>query len=156
MVTGMPIEASEFEKDLYTNMPITQHMGVKARVISNDGVVLWAPIAPNKNHNQTAFGGCVYSVAVLSCWALANETVRQARIPTGYIVVQDAEIDYQLPVSGDFEAKSSWLAKEDRERFILMLKRRGLARASLAAVVTSDGIVQANLTARFVAQIKRN
>lgn len=151
----MAITAAEFENDLYLNMPITRHMGIRALSFSSEMVYLEAPLAPNLNHNKTGFGGCVFSVAVLSCWALANEAVREAKIDAGYIVVQDSQIEYLEPVTTDFTAESSWATNSACGKFLYTLKRRGLARVAINSVVKCNGFVTARLSARFVAQVPR-
>ena len=148
--------ARELEKALYANIPIAASMGARAMTVSDERVALSAPLGPNTNHANTAFGGSVYSVAVLSRWALASETARAAGLDCDYIVVQDGEIDYLLPVASDFTAEASWLKPGDREKFVAMLGRKGRARATLESQVKAGGVVCAKLRARFAAQLKKD
>ncbi len=45
----------------------------------DEPVVLRAPLAPNANHKGTAFGGSLYSLAVLTGWAWAHALSRDAQ-----------------------------------------------------------------------------
>lgn len=149
----MKKDLTAFEQDLHAHIPITLQMGATARELSQDRVILAAPLAPNTNHKMTAFGGSIYSIAVLSCWALVSESAKSSGFNTGYILVQNGEISYVSPVPGSFLAEASWPSTAERERFLKGLARKGIARARVTSTVTSEGKIRARLTARFVAQL---
>ena len=44
---------------LHQHIPLTGHMQVGVRAVDKTGIRLRAPLAPNINHRQTAFGGSV-------------------------------------------------------------------------------------------------
>ena len=48
---------------------LAKHMGVVVESADDTSMVLRAPLAPNANHKGTAFGGSLYSIAVLTGWA---------------------------------------------------------------------------------------
>ena len=48
---------------------LAKHIGIVVESADDDAVVLRAPLAPNANYKGTAFGGSLYSVAVLTGWA---------------------------------------------------------------------------------------
>ncbi len=48
---------------------LAKHIGVVVESVDDRGIVLRAPLAPNANYKGTAFGGSLYSVAVLTGWA---------------------------------------------------------------------------------------
>ncbi|MES2855168.1 MAG: YiiD C-terminal domain-containing protein, partial [Bdellovibrionota bacterium] len=124
---------ADLTKQMHEKIPLSKAMEVRIEKVSESGVILSAPLAPNINHKKTAFGGSVHSAAVLSCWALVTEVVKDFDVD--YVVIQDSEIDYVEPVDGDFTAESSWVKSGDREKFIETLEKRGLARATLIAEV---------------------
>lgn len=141
------------EKAIHADIPIAGEMGVRVREASASHVCLAAPLAPNTNHKSTAFGGSVYSVAVLSCWALVSRSLEEWGLAVDYVVVQDGHMEYTVPVSGDFEAESSWSSEREAARFRTMLIKKGLARASLKSTVRSQGRDCATLEARFAARV---
>lgn len=143
----------DLEKAIRTDIPIADAMGVQVRETSAHHVKLSAPLTPNTNHKSTAFGGSVYSVAVLSCWALVSQALKEWNLNVDYVVVQDGNMEYTIPVAGDFEAESSWASEREAARFRSMLERKGLARASLKSTVRSQGRDCATLEARFAARI---
>ena len=52
-------DLSAIERYLHEHIPLTTHMEVGVDRIDDTGVRLTAPLAPNINHRQTAFGGSV-------------------------------------------------------------------------------------------------
>lgn len=140
---------------LQIEIPISKAMAVEVLEVARDGVRVKAPLAPNINHQSTAFGGSVHSLAVLSCWSLVTVTLDEVGADVEYVVIQDSKIDYQVPVASDFTAQSSWIDAGDRDRFLRMLQKHGRARVELQSFVKSEhGEVCASLTGRFVAQVK--
>lgn len=145
----------KLEERLHHEIPLSTKMGVKIRSIARDHVALEAPLEPNINHKSTAFGGSVHSLAVLSCWALVTSILEHEEMPVSYVVVQDSQIDYLAPISGDFEAVSAWESEGALQKFLSTLKRRGLARVRLTSKVCFKGETCAVLSARFAAQIDK-
>ena len=144
------------EKRIHREIPISKQLDVRVGSISPEGITLTAPLAPNKNHESTAFGGSIYCVAVLSCWALLSEILEDIDLKVEYVVIQDGRIDYIRPVESDFAARSFWASDDDKLKFIETLRKKGRARVSLGAEITSGAIECARLDARFVAQVKRS
>lgn len=140
------------EEAIHKDIPIAKSMGVKVRAASSAHVTIAAPLAPNTNHKSTAFGGSVFSVAVLSCWALVSKALEEWGFQVDYVVVQDGHMEYTFPVGSDFEAESSWASEREANRFKSMLEKKGLARATLRSVVRSQGRECATLEARFAAR----
>lgn len=143
---------SAFEKQLYLEIPLAQHLGVRALEISPQRIRLAAPLAPNRNYKSTVFGGSIYSVAVLSCWSLVSQLVHSEGLPVDYIVIQDGAVEYLAPVDGDFTAEAKWSDQDEITRFLSTLKRKGLARVSLGSVVRVGDTDCAKFSGRFVAQ----
>jgi hypothetical protein len=48
---------------------LAKHMGIRVESADDAAVVLRAPLTLNANYKGTAFGGSLYSVAVLAGWA---------------------------------------------------------------------------------------
>ena len=52
------------------HLPITQFMGLEVESYDGDTLILTAPLEPNINDKQTAFGGSLYNTAVMACWGM--------------------------------------------------------------------------------------
>jgi thioesterase domain-containing protein len=61
---------SELQKILYSEIPLTKAIGIEVCEFTGLSLTLKAPLEKNINHKCTAFGGSLYSVAVLSGWGL--------------------------------------------------------------------------------------
>ena len=88
---------------LHQHIPLTGHMHVGVRAIDKTGIRLSAPLAPNINHRQTAFGGSVAALATLSCWTLIHLYLDEQSFASS-LVVRRSQMDYEAPIDGDLEA----------------------------------------------------
>ncbi len=70
--------------------------------LSLDAIGVSAPLPPNVNIHGTGFAGSIYSLAVLTGWALCTHILEQLELDAD-LVVAKAEIRYRAPVTGDFE-----------------------------------------------------
>ncbi|MGB5326043.1 MAG: YiiD C-terminal domain-containing protein [Pseudomonadales bacterium] len=65
---------------------------------TDDYFVLRAPLAHNHNDLQTAFGGSLYNLALMSCWSTLYLAC-SGRIAQPRIVTRDAQMRYRHPVA---------------------------------------------------------
>jgi thioesterase domain-containing protein len=65
---------------------------------------LHLPLDANVNHKSTMFGGSLYCGAVLAGWGWLHLRLREEGIEDGHIVIQEGQISYPLPVTGDANA----------------------------------------------------
>jgi len=147
------MDLKAFEKSVYQGIPIAKEIGVRVRFMSLERAILFAPLEANRNFKMTAFGGSIYSVAVLSCWALVTQALEQSGLETEHAVVQNANIDYVLPITADFTAEAQWKDAKEHDRFIAVLKKRGLARASLSSEIKVGDKIYARFAGRFAARL---
>jgi thioesterase domain-containing protein len=109
---------------------LARHIRVIVESASDAAVVLRAPLAPNTNHKGTAFGGSLYSLAVLTGWAWATRYLA-ARAIEADAVIQESSMRFLAPVRGEMRACMEIPAASDVERFQRMLKRAGRGRIRL-------------------------
>jgi thioesterase domain-containing protein len=76
----------QLQQILTERIPLTQAMGLQVRE-AGARVVLAFPLALNHNHKCTAFGGSLYSAAVLAGWAWL-EAAMLRRGWQGHLVIQ--------------------------------------------------------------------
>lgn len=138
------------EAYLHRHIPISQQMGVRVVSVDDTGVRLTAPLEPNINHQSTAFGGSVSSLAILSAWTLAHLGLRERGIEAR-VVIQRSSVDYSAPIEGDLEAFCPAPGEDDWARFIAAVQKRGRGRLRLHAHVTSDGVAGAEFHGLYVA-----
>lgn len=128
--------AASLEPVLHQLIPISGHMGI--RVVDYDGscLTLAAPLDKNINHQGSAFGGSLYSVAALAGWGLLQLKMSELGIDTD-TVIASGEVKYHRPVFADFECFCS--LPETWPQFVNRLAARGKARIELAPGIRVNG-----------------
>ena len=97
-------------------------------------LVLEAPLAPNINHLETAFGGSLHALPTLACYATLWTILREAGI-NGHVVVKHSEANYRQPVKGRLRATCARPSKTIVTQFMSDLHRNKKARMKLEALV---------------------
>lgn len=115
---------------LYEQIPLSRAMEVRVVEVSNELVILAAPLLANINHHSTVFGGSASAVAILSAWTLINFRLKNEAIDSR-LVIQKNTVSYDRPIVGDFEAVCSLNEPEKWERFTKILRRKQKSRITL-------------------------
>lgn len=143
---------AEVEAYLHSNIPLSAAMGVRVKIATPDRVLLFAPLEPNINHQETVFGGSGVVLATLSAWTLMHVRLVHERVDA-QIVIQRSSMEYQRPIVGDFEAECRFEDAAAWQRFLTMLNRRGKARLTLNAQLLHDSNEMGSFVGDFVALI---
>jgi thioesterase domain-containing protein len=142
------------EETLHTQIPLTKEMGI--RVASYDGgtLLLQAPLDRNVNDKGTAFGGSLFSLAVLAGWGLLLLKLKEENI-TADIVIHESAISYHLPVAGILEARCGIPRGDEYSRFMEELHTGGRGRITLETGIMRGRRVAVSFTGRYVAQVTK-
>ena len=146
----MSMPTNDLQAYLHAHIPLSHAMQVSVLDITDDSVLLAAPLAPNINHRETVFGGSASALAILSAWALLHTRLRSVGVASR-LVIQRNTMDYELPILGDFTARSSLAEPDAWPQFMRMLSRRGKGRMEVRAVLECAGQVVGRLSGEFVA-----
>lgn len=122
---------------MHAEIPLTRSIDVRVSTYDGKSLTLNAPLAMNSNHKGTAFGGSLFSLAVLAGWGLLVLKLGE-RYLDAELVIQDSNVEYLAPVRGDFNAQAR-LDADEFERFVRTLSRRGKARVQVAVTISQDG-----------------
>jgi len=123
---------------LHNEIPITQTMQISVAHCDAFKVELSAPLAPNINHKCTAFGGSLYSVAVLCGWSFVYHQMKLNQL-SGHIVIQHSEVNYSHPVDGAINAICEIDDKKILSKFITCYRRKNRARIKLQVKIIFNG-----------------
>jgi thioesterase domain-containing protein len=118
------------QRRITSEFPLARHIGIVVERADDGGIVLCAPLAPNANDKGTAFGGSLFSVAVLTGWAWVARYLAAANIAAD-AVIQESTIRYILPVQGEMRASLTPPGTSHIEKFKKMLQRAGRSRIRL-------------------------
>ena len=140
------MQEKELEAFLRGRIPLSAAMAVEVRAASPSAVVIFAPLAPNLNHRDTAFGGSVSAVAILAAWSVLYVRM-QAEGLAGRIVIGRNSMSYDQPIAGDFTATAAAPDTAGWARFRATLARNRTARIRVNAWIES----QANAPASWKA-----
>lgn len=145
-------EAAErrVERYLYEHIPLSAAMGVRVLRATLQRVQLSAPLAPNLNHLDTLFGGSAVAVATLCAWTLLHLRLQQAGLEAR-LLIQRSAMEYERPITGDFEASCAFEDEHLWQRFRATLERRGRARTTLSAQLLFAAEQMARFQGDFVA-----
>lgn len=138
------------EEVLHQDIPLTRDMGVKVISWQNHSLRLHLPLEPNINHKSTLFGGSLYCGAVLAGWGWLYLRLKEAGIDDGHIVIQEGQISYPLPVTGDANAICEAPDPVIWKKFLTTFQRYGRARLTLNTRVVNEGSDE--VAVRFVGQ----
>src|ERR1700685_987157 len=109
---------------------LARHIGVIVESADDACVVLRAPLALNANYKGTAFGGSLYSVAVLTGWAWATRYLETRHLPAD-VVIQESNTQFLVPVEGELRACAAAPSEAQIAKFCRMLQRAGRGRIRL-------------------------
>jgi thioesterase domain-containing protein len=133
---------------------LAKHMGIIVEAAGDGALVLRAPLAPNSNHKGTAFGGSLYSLAVLTGWAWLTRDLAVRKFDAA-AVIQESNMRFLLPVHGEMRASAQIPAGAEIERFHKMLSRAGRGRIRLSVQVRHGESVAALFEGVFAAAMRR-
>lgn len=133
---------------------LAKHIGVVVESADDSAVVLRAPLAPNANHQGTAFGGSLYSLAVLSGWAWLTRYLA-ARDLSAAAVIQESNTRFLVPVNGEMRAGAAAPSEVQIAKFRKMLQRAGRGRIRLHVEITQGETLAALFEGVFAAAMRR-
>jgi len=118
------------QERITSEFALARHIGIVVEVAEDSGVVLCAPLAPNANYKGTAFGGSLFSVAVLTGWAWVTRYLAATGVAAD-AVIQESTVRYLVPVQGMLRASLVAPSAPQIEKFRKMLQRAGRGRIRL-------------------------
>jgi len=132
--------SEKLKKFFIDHLPITQFMGLEVESYDGEALILTAPLEPNINDKQTAFGGSLYNTAVMACWGMIYLKTQEKNISCNQVVTEGS-MKYLAPVKGRIRAICHTPSEEDLASFFEHFERKGRARIALEAAVYNDTCV---------------
>lgn len=121
------------EDKIHRGIPLSKAMQFDISELTANSILVKAPLAPNINVHGTGFAGSIYSIAVLTGWALCTH-IMDMRGMNGNLVVAGAEIKYLAPVNGEIVCRGE-VSEAHIAEFYDSFKQRGKGRLSLTVEV---------------------
>jgi len=138
---------------LRNHVPLTREIDIRAGSQTDHWLELTAPLHPNLNDKQTAFGGSLATLCTLSGWCVCSMLCRELKQEIDIAVI-DSQIRYHQPVTGDpITARACFPAIENQQRFIETLRKEGRARLNLKAKVNVGDTTAVSFEASYYARL---
>jgi len=147
------MNSAELETYLHEHIPISQAMGVSVVNSNPERVTLAAPLGPNINHRDTVFGGSASALAILAGWSLVRIRIESEGIDCR-IVIRRSEVDFELPIEGEFIAEARLADDADWSRFVATFRKKGKARIPVWSSIECEGVRVGSFKGEYVALAK--
>jgi thioesterase domain-containing protein len=132
---SLPVLLDELQVTLDREIPMCTQMGIRVHHGGPSGLVMRLPLAPNRNHQQTAFAGSLNALCTIAGWGSMYLLLRELG-RGGSIVIRRSTIKYQEPVaSSDIFARCLPVADSAKQYFLEMLDDKGQAKLDLVVEV---------------------
>jgi thioesterase domain-containing protein len=133
---------------------LAKPMGIIVESADETAVVLRAPLAPNANHKGTAFGGSLYSIAVLTGWAWITRFLATRELDAE-AVIQESSMRFLAPVHGEMRSSIEIPGEADIDKFQKMLLRAARGRIRLQVNVHAGATLATVFDGLFAAAMRR-
>ncbi|GAC1300295.1 MAG: YiiD C-terminal domain-containing protein [Steroidobacteraceae bacterium] len=133
---------------------LARHIGIVVESADDGAVVMRAPLAPNANYKGTAFGGSLYSLAVLAGWAWVTRYLA-ARGLSADAVIQESSVRFLAPVRGELRASVAAPPEAEISKFRKMLQRAGRGRIRLRVEIVYGHTLATLFEGVFAAAVRR-
>jgi thioesterase domain-containing protein len=144
------MEKAALQRYLHDHIPLSAAMCVSVTLLTQDEVMLTAPLQPNINHRDTVFGGSASALAILAAWSLVNTRLESAGIHSR-LVIQRNTMDYSAPILGQFSASARLSEPDKWPGFLKMLERKGRSRIAVTSRLLFGDVTAGTFEGDFVA-----
>jgi len=141
------------QQRIATEFPLARHLGIVVDSADDSGIVLRAPLAPNSNDKGTAFGGSLYSLAVLTGWSWVARYLAAHEFNAD-AVIQESTIRYLAPVDGELCASLAPPSEAQVNKFRKMMERAGRGRIRLRVDIHCKDAVAVHFEGVFAAALR--
>lgn len=119
---------------LHQQMPLTRAMAVRVLEATSQRAIVLAPLAPNLNHQQTAFGGSIATLGIIAGWVYLHCRLQSLGLATR-LIIQKSQVEYLSPITSDFEATCIAPPDDQWQAFHTRLTTHGRARLERPAQI---------------------
>lgn len=129
---------SELERTLHREMPISVPMGMRTVSWQDRRLAMQMPLAPNRNHQYSAFAGSLNALCTVVGWGTVFLLVRNEGL-AGNIVIRRGSIRYLRPVrSTEIVAQGLPLDPEGEAFFYELLRSKGRSKIDVSTQIADD------------------
>jgi len=138
----------ELTQYLRKQIPLANAMQVEVGTYDGTTLHVAAPLTPNINNHETAFGGSIATLAILGGWSLLHLALSEGHVKAR-LMIQKIALEYLRPIDGDFEARAAKSAEVTD--FVTAVQRKRKGRCMLQVEILCQGRCCAKLEGHYVA-----
>lgn len=151
-MTEHAAQMKRLEQLLHQEVPLTRAMGVHAHAYDGQILHFATDFDPNINIHGTAFGGSLYSICAVTCWALLQLALDRQDVQV-LNVLESATMTYHLPVrEGPIESRCRMPDEGQFEAYVADIRAGARAWLDLTAEVMSGRRVAATFNGHYTAK----
>jgi thioesterase domain-containing protein len=154
MLQSVGYGADYLQNRIDREIMLAKPMGVVVETADETALILRAPLAPNANHKGTAFGGSLYSLAVLTGWAWITRFLATRQLDA-QAVIQESNMRFLVPVQGEMRACIRIPSAADINKLQKMLLRAGRGRIRLQVDMHQGSTLATVFDGLFAAAMRR-
>jgi thioesterase domain-containing protein len=148
----MPTSPKELTDYLHREIPLTRAMELRATSWDGQTVTLAAPLGPNENHTETAFGGSIASIAFLAGYSLLYLIFQERSLSTR-ILIQKSSIEFLRPIDEQIIGTACCPPPKELDAMLETLQRKRRARMTIISQVLSGKTLAATQSGLYVAML---
>lgn len=150
MDTSLYINSIEsLEETYHSKIPISKHMGIKVKDYNGTRLTIVAPLSNNINHQNSAFGGSLFSLAALAGWGLLQLKMAEENLDCN-TVIAGGDVEYMAPIFADFSCECSIPEKAVYDVFLEKLHKKSRASLQLEPNIFCDGKKSMKFSGHYV------
>ena len=146
--------AEYLQRRIDREIMLAKPMGIIVEAANDAALILRAPLAPNANHKGTAFGGSLYSLAVLTGWAWLTRFLVTRKLDA-QAVIQESSMRFLKPVHGEMRACLEIPDDAEVRKFQRMLVRADRGRIRLQVKMHEGSVLATVFDGLFAAAMRR-
>ncbi len=142
--------AATLEAALHSHIPLSKAMGIVVSQFDGQSLELQAPLAPNINHQGSAFGGSLTAISALTGWGMVQLQLGLMGV-TGNTVVGQADSIFLQPVFQHLICRAQ--LPEGFADFQARLTQNGKASIQLVSEVVENNAVAMRASSKFFVRL---
>lgn len=128
-------QVAQLQQSLNREMPISRAMEIKATSWDGERLTLEMPLAPNRNHQFSAFAGSLSALCTVTGWGRVFVMLGERGLQ-GNIVIRRSQIRYLRPVRDTtIRAVSLPVPGEESAYFFELLQGKGKSKVAVAVEI---------------------
>jgi thioesterase domain-containing protein len=128
-----------FTEFLHENIPLTGLAGIYVAQTEPRRIEIRAPMALNRNHHGTVFGGSLAMIAIVTGWSVLHRALIEEGLNVK-LVIGKSESDFVAPGIGEVVAVSELTDPEWRP-FADAVRDRGRGRIMVETRISTNGVL---------------